>query len=35
MEIESDNVIHFLDVLVVRKEITLTIKVYRKPIHTG
>jgi hypothetical protein len=35
MEIESDSAIPFLDVLVVRKEMTLAIKVYRQPTHTG
>jgi hypothetical protein len=35
MEIESDSVIAFLDVLVIRKETTLATKVYRKPTHTG
>jgi hypothetical protein len=35
MEIESDSVIAFLDVLVIRKEMTLATKVYRKPNHTG
>jgi hypothetical protein len=35
MEIEPDSAIPFLDVLVIRKETTLTIKFYRKPIHFG
>jgi hypothetical protein len=35
MEIESDSAIPFLNVLVVRKETTLTTKVRRKPIHTA
>lgn len=35
MEIESDSVIAFLDVLVIRKEMTLATKVFRKPTHTG
>jgi hypothetical protein len=35
MEIEADSVIPYLDVLVIRKEMTLDTKVYRKPIHTG
>jgi hypothetical protein len=35
MEVESDSVIAFLDVLVIRKETTLATKVYRKPTHTG
>jgi hypothetical protein len=35
METESDNVIAFLDVLVVREKTTLTTRVYRKPTHTG
>jgi hypothetical protein len=34
MEIESGSVIAFLDVLVIRKEVTLATKVYRKPTHT-
>jgi hypothetical protein len=32
MEIESDSVIPFLDVLMIREEMT---EVYRKPTHTG
>jgi hypothetical protein len=35
MEIESDSVIAFLDVLVIRKGTTLANKVYRKPTHIG
>jgi hypothetical protein len=35
MEIESNSEIPFLDVLVIRKETTLTTEVYRKPIHNG
>jgi hypothetical protein len=35
MEIESDSAIAFLDVLVLRKEMSLATKVYRKPTHTG
>jgi hypothetical protein len=35
VEIESDSVIPFLDVLVIRKEMTLATKVYRKSTHTG
>jgi hypothetical protein len=35
MEIESDGIIPFLDVLVKRKGPTLTTKVYRKPTHMG
>jgi hypothetical protein len=35
MEIELDSVIPFLDVLVIRKQMTLAIKVHRKPNHTG
>jgi hypothetical protein len=35
MEIESDSAIPFLDILVIRKEMTSTTKVYRKPTHTG
>jgi hypothetical protein len=35
MGIESDNVIPFLDVVVIRKETTLTAEVYRKSTHTG
>jgi hypothetical protein len=35
MEIESNIAISFLDVLVIRKETTLTTKVYWKPTHTG
>jgi hypothetical protein len=35
MEIESDSAIHFLDLPVIKKEMTMTIKVYRKPTHTG
>jgi hypothetical protein len=34
VEIESDSAIPFLDVLVIRKETTLTTKVYRKPNNT-
>jgi hypothetical protein len=34
-EIESDSAIPFLDVPVIRKEMTLATKVYRKPTHTG
>jgi hypothetical protein len=35
MEIESESVIPFMDVLVIRKGTTLTTGVYRKPTHTG
>jgi hypothetical protein len=35
MEIESNSAIPFLAVLVIRKEITLATKVYRKPTHIG
>jgi hypothetical protein len=35
LEIESDSVISFLDVLVIRKATTLATKVYRKLTHTG
>jgi hypothetical protein len=35
MEMESSNMINFLDVLVTKKELALTIKVYTKPTHTG
>jgi hypothetical protein len=35
MEIESSNIINFLDVLVTRKELALTTKVHRKPTHAG
>jgi hypothetical protein len=35
MEIQSDSAIPVLDVLVIRKGITLATKVYRKPTHTG
>jgi hypothetical protein len=35
MEIESDGAIPFLDILVIRKGMTLAAKVYRKPTHTG
>jgi hypothetical protein len=35
MGIESDSVIPFLDVLIIRKEMTLATKVYRKTTHTG
>jgi hypothetical protein len=35
METEYDSAITFLDVLVIRKEMTLTTRVYRKPTHTG
>jgi hypothetical protein len=32
---ESDSMVPFLDILVIRKGLALTIKVYRKPTHTG
>jgi hypothetical protein len=35
MEIQSDSAVPFLDVPVIRKEMTLATKVYRKPTHTG
>jgi hypothetical protein len=35
METESGSAITFLDVLVIREEMTLAAKVYRKPTHTG
>jgi hypothetical protein len=35
MEIDSDSAIPFLDVLVIRKGMTLVTKVYRKPTHTN
>jgi hypothetical protein len=35
MDIGSDSPILFLDVLVIRKETMLAIKVYRKPTHAG
>jgi hypothetical protein len=35
MEIESDSVIPFLDILIIREDMTLTTKVYRKSAHTG
>jgi hypothetical protein len=35
MDIESDGVIAFLDILVVREEMTLATKVYGKPTQTG
>jgi hypothetical protein len=35
MEIESDSSIPFLDVLVIRKETTLTTEAYIKSTHTG
>jgi hypothetical protein len=35
MEIESYSALAFLDVLVIREEMTLATKAYRKPIHTG
>jgi hypothetical protein len=35
MEIESGSMFPFLDVLIIRKGLTLTTKVYRKPSHTG
>jgi hypothetical protein len=35
VEIEGDSGISFLHLLVLRKETTLTTKVYRKPTHTG
>jgi hypothetical protein len=34
-EKESHSLIHFLYILVIRNETTLTIKFYRKPTHTG
>jgi hypothetical protein len=34
MEIESDGVIPFLDVLVIQKETSLATKAYGKPTHT-
>jgi hypothetical protein len=34
VEIESDNA-HLLHVLVIKKEMTLTIELYRKPAYTG
>jgi hypothetical protein len=35
METEADNKIPFLDVLVIKKQSTITTTVYRKPSHTG
>jgi hypothetical protein len=35
IEIEPESAIAFLDVLVIREEMTLATKVYRKPTHTG
>jgi hypothetical protein len=35
MEIESDSVIPFMDVLVIRKGTAWATKVYRKPTHIG
>jgi hypothetical protein len=35
MDIVSDSVIPFLDVLVIRKEMTVATRFYRKPTHTG
>jgi hypothetical protein len=35
METKSDSAIVFFDVLVIREEMTLAIKVYRKPTYTG
>jgi hypothetical protein len=35
IEIESDSVIPFLDLLVIREEVTFATKAYRKPTHTG
>jgi hypothetical protein len=35
METERDNVISFLDVLVIREGTTLVTQVYKKPTHTG
>jgi hypothetical protein len=35
MEIESEGAIPFLDVLVIRKGTALSMKVYKKPTHTG
>jgi hypothetical protein len=35
IDMESNSVILVLDVLVIWKETTLVIKVYRKPTHTG
>jgi hypothetical protein len=35
METESESAIAFLDILVIREEATLAIRVCRKPTHTG
>jgi hypothetical protein len=35
MEIETNNIIPFLDVLVSQEGLMLTTKVFRKPTHTG
>jgi hypothetical protein len=35
MEIESNSVIPFVDILVIRKGATVATKVYRKTTHTG
>jgi hypothetical protein len=35
MQIKSSNMINFLDVLVPKKKLALTTKVYRKSNHTG
>jgi hypothetical protein len=35
IEIESDSAVHFIDILVIRKEMTLATKLYRKPTHIG
>jgi hypothetical protein len=34
VEMESGSAIPFLDVLIIRKEMTVTTKAYRKPTHT-
>jgi hypothetical protein len=35
MELEFETVIPFVDVVGIRKEMTLATRVHRKPTHTG